>query len=230
MASYSANYNLQFLLQNNGVVILTLTNTSDSTYNTIVWADSSNTGSKKALNSGEALEWAISSSNPALILVVYSDASSATDPGRCSVVHVKVNFSTNRVYVYSPINTSINFTANLTLTNTISHPIQFFHFEDAGLFSTVVLDDSVYMTQSGSLYNIGKFTMVGSTNIAKKILGKDVTLNYDVSNSQLFIDGNSILPSEFAAGTSHIITSTGNPNPEITIDYTNTQEPIITQT
>lgn len=63
-----------------------------------------------------------------------------------------------------------------------------------------------------------------------QINGKDVSMTYVADNTKLYVDNSSTLPSFFPAGSSHTITAQGSSPPEITIDYTNTQEPIITPT
>lgn len=55
-------------------------------------------------------------------------------------------------------------------------------------------------------------------------------ITYNVTDAQLLIDGSTTRPSTLTANTEHEITVIGNKYPEITIDYTNTQEPTITQT
>lgn len=96
-------------------------------------------------------------------------------------------------------------------------------------------------TSSAKLYSVSadgvsitpnQNEVIGSTSgySILTLTGQPSTIQYSTSNAQLLVDNSTTLPASFQAGTSHTITAQGTPPPEITIDYTNTQEPTITQT
>lgn len=62
------------------------------------------------------------------------------------------------------------------------------------------------------------------------VTGSDVYMSYDVERATVYVDNSSTLPAKFNAGSVHTIAISGQEPPEITIDYTNTQTPVITPT
>lgn len=153
------------------------------------------------------------------------------------------NKSTSAIYVYPLFSIMVYGITNTTWNLIVSGPFivggvptyQRMVFTDLSTSTGSVtvrpwMTDIMYLTSpsiGNGVTGLSDELIARNVNTSVSVNASPVTISATQSNATLYMDGSTTIPSKLVAGSSHTINAIGKPDPEITINYMNTQEPVI---